>query len=284
VGQELGISYNYKRQTHPSFLRKQSDKDIDIKRRHFMKPTIVSAILLILLTVLVGCTGLPPLPGQTGASNPAEQEASARATFIAERGGGDMMVTQGDGGDGMMFNGTVGTISAIEPEAQRITLSAPDGTETTVAVAEGGTITQQSEGARDDLKEGEQVTVLGDAEGAAMMVQLGAGGMTIGAIQRPLTVPAGGNAATTPIQIHPINGTVLGLDGSTLTLTPTDGGEVVTVQLTEQTRIEKNEVVEFAVLEIGMTVSAMGDPDADGTVQAQYLMILPEGIMTMPGN
>lgn len=248
-----------------------------------MKPTIVSAMLLILLTALVGCTGLPPIPGQTGASNTAEQEASARATFIAERGGGDMMVTQG-GGDGMMFNGTVGTISAIETEAQRITVSAPDGTETTVALAEGGTITQQTEGTRDDLKEGEQVTVLGDAEGVAMMVQVGEGGIAMGGMQRPLMVSTGSDPAATPVPIQPISGTVNGVDGDTLTLTPTDGGEAVTVQLAEQTRIEKNEVLEFAALEIGMTVSAIGDPDEDGTVQAQHLMVLPEGVMQMPRN
>jgi hypothetical protein len=228
-----------------------------------MKQFILSAIVLITITVgMVGCAGLP---GQAPQGTSPEQVAAVRSTFIAERGGADTM----------RFNGTVGTIASID--AGMITVEAPDGTTSNITLAEGSTVVQQSAGERGDIIVGESVTVM-MAEGTAMLVQVGRETVESGAGNGVMTFQQGSDTTTAPPLVLPIHGTVQSIEGDTLTLSPTDGSEVVTALLNEQTMIEKRETVEVSTLAVGMTIFALGEADAEGIVQATEITILPAGL------
>lgn len=238
-----------------------------------MKRRLYYALLLGVTLMTAGCAGVP---GQ--AMQDTGSETAARATFIAERGGAAQ-----DDNRVMMGGGIVGTIAAIEDGM--ITVTTPDGKESKIVLADGGAIVQQSTVDRSELTIGQEVTAM-VADGVALMLQSGGATpqMSVAGGGGAMMLQSAGDSTGDPTPIRSVVGTVQTIEEDTLTILPADGGAEVTISLTAQTMMEKRETVEFATLEVGMTIAALGETDGNGIVQAAEITILTAGMapITIP--
>jgi hypothetical protein len=209
----------------------------------------------------------------------------------------------GQGGPG---RGTFGTIAGIDGSTITVNSMGFDGTSqlVTVSTSADTKVTETKSGAVGDIKTGDNVTVLGTADGSEVAAQQitdtgtdapagggGPGGSFPGGPNGPRgsfpgggrpggSIPNGGpngdpNGAPDgapnggpPAGFTPTRGVVTSIDGTTLTVTPSDGSAVVTVTTSSSTTVSLRLPSSIAALAAGQTVQVQGQTDANGTVVA----------------
>lgn len=260
-----------------------------------------------LLVVPVTCVAAAALALSGCSSTNAVSAGGESSTTAANN-------TQGGAPNGQGRGGTFGTIASIDGSNISINSTSFDGTSQLVAVTTSSDtkVTETKSGTVADIKVGDNVTVIGTANGTDVAAQQitdtgteagggfpgggapgGAGGGVPGGGNRPTgsfpggpngpngpggTFPGGGrpggsipNGAPNggpPAGFAPTRGVVRAVNGTTLTVTPSDGGAAVTVTTSSSTTVSLRVPSSMAALAVGQTVQVQGQTGADGTVNA----------------
>ena len=137
---------------------------------------VVERIVWLVAVALVGAAAVYG-GQQLGFASGQQSRAVATQRFLAERGGQGAGAS-GAGGPVGRFGGqnVAGVVEKVD--ADRVTLTAVDGSQVTVELAPDGTVRRTVEGSLADLKPGERVVAFGTRSGdvfRATSVQIGGG-------------------------------------------------------------------------------------------------------------
>ena len=224
----------------------------------------------------------------SGAESASTAAGAMPAGMVGARGGmpggPGMAGGPGGGGDG----GTVGTVDSVD--GSTLTVSTQDGQSVSVATSDDTVVAISEAGSADDVDEGDQVLVMGAADGdtiaAERVVDRGdiaagdAGSNSAGSNSTASNSTAGppggmGGLAT---------GEVSSVDGDTFTVSTANGD--VTVTMTDSTTVVVEVHGSVSDLSSGDTVMVQGETADDGSVAAARIISgdLPQGGPPMQGG
>jgi hypothetical protein len=264
--------------------------------------SMVAAALAVvgLGALLYGC-------GESGTANAPEDQA-AKEQFLSERAKdatpGTMTdtISYSNGRQGNMPPGIFGTVEKVDGGEISVK-NELDGNVTTLQLADGAMIHKQVDAQPSDIKQGESVMVVGEKNGEvveARLVQIGVpdgvpGGPVVvgrpGAAGGPDKdmagggpvivgdVPPDGGQAGGPIS-PPTFGTVEKVDGKQITL-KTREGDTLTVQLSDDTRLQKQAEIKASDIKAGDTLTATGTQNG-GIFEATTVQIISGSIKSTP--
>lgn len=241
----------------------------------------VAAVVAVGAAVVLG-------GGSDGSSSSGAAPAAANGGSGAAGYGG-----QFPGGGDFRAMGAAGTVTAID--GGTLSVEGQDGAETTVKATDDTTVTKTSDGELGDLAVGDNVLVVGETDGDAVAAQsitdngdqeLSLGGrpgapdgqappegqMPNGSVPDGQAPPDGGQGfpGGGPGGM-PTAGEITKIDGETITIKTVDGS-VVTVTTSDDTTVSVTETIEVGDIEVGDTISAMGET-ADDVVTAQTIRV-----------
>jgi hypothetical protein len=248
--------------------------------KRFLPYGLAMALTVILIIAVAACSSpSTPAPFQTAPSTPPA--ATGTPAQPAPSGSNAPSPRQGGGANGTLTKIDGNTLSLNTQQGQIIVnISANTAIQKTVA------------GSLDDLQTGQILTVMGTADTsgniAASSIAVRPQGQNPG-----FTPPAGGTAPNpsgrpnrpsgTPSPRPNMGGpgtgtfgTLAKIDGNTLTLT-TVQGQPVTVTLSSSTVIQKTVSGSISDLQVGISLTAMGNRDASGNINAVSISIRPPG-------
>lgn len=175
-------------------------------------------------------------------------------------------MTGGPGGPG---GGTSGTVERID--GSTVSIAGQDGSTVSVATTDETVVALSETGSADDIDEGDQVLVMGTADGDAIAAERVIDqGDTATDADTDQAGPPGGMSGSA-------SGEVSGVDGDSFTVSTADGD--VTVTMTDATTIVVETSGSIDDLDEGDTVMVRGETDDDGTVTATRIIAgdLPQG-------
>lgn len=195
------------------------------------------------------------------------------------------------------FNGAFGQL--VQIKGQTLIVSNAQG-DTTVAYTGSTTITQTSTATFADITTGECLTATGtkDSTGAVTAANVTVRNATNGSCSAGSIFggPGGGagNGGGTrtpdpnrtpnpsfspPANLGRANGLVTAVNGTSVTVqeTNTTGTTSITITVPTTVRVNRIDTVDSSALQTGECVTAVGQKDSSGTVQARALTIVPAG-------
>jgi cytochrome c-type biogenesis protein CcmE len=170
--------------------------------------------------------------------------------------------------------GTNGTVERID--GSTVTLSAQDGSSVEVTTSDDTVVAIAETGSADDVDEGDQVLVMGTADGDTLAAER--------VLDRGDTATSDANGGPPGGMGGSATGEVSSVDGDTFTVTTGDGD--VTVTMTDSTTIVVEAQGSVSDLSSGDTVMVQGETGDDGTVSATRIIAgdLPQGGPAMGGQ
>jgi hypothetical protein len=259
---------------------------------------VVAALAVVGLgALLYGC-------GEGGTAGVPEDQA-ARQQFLSERGKdatpGTMTdtITYGSSGPNSSPPGIFGTVEKVDGSNISVK-NELDGKVTTLQIAADTKIHKQVDAQPSDIKQGESVMVVGDKNGEEVEARLVQIGVPDGAPGGPMVVgkpggsekevvgggpfivggaPPDGGEASAPMS-PPTFGIVEKVDGKQITL-KTREGDTLTVQLSDDTRLQKQAEIKASDIKAGDTLTATGTQNGD-IFEATTVQIISGSVKPAP--
>ncbi|MDQ3928644.1 MAG: hypothetical protein M3328_05800 [Chloroflexota bacterium] len=252
-----------------------------------MKQVRLSAAVVALAVVGLGTLLLYSCGGSGSASVP--EDRAAKEQFFSERGTGATpgtitdTITYGNGqpGGAGMPPGIFGTVENVEGSKIRVKNDL-DGSVSTLQLVADAKIHKQIDAQASEIKQGDNMMVVGEKKGEvveARLVQIGTpdgapGGQMVipkpsgagepGTAGGPFIVggaPPDGGQAGIPMS-PPTFGSVEKVDGNTITL-KTSEGSTLAVQLSDDTLLQKQAEIKTSDIKPGDTLTATGKQNGD---------------------
>lgn len=247
----------------------------------------------------VASTGVPSgsVNGTSaGASQTTTQPTGTGSSGSGRQGSGTSTSTAGVGA-------ATGAVQKID--GNKITLTARDGSSVTVNVTDATAVEKLVQATIADVATGMNLTVTGatqsDGSVSAMSITaMPAGAAGLGAAQSAGGLGSGRGGQTTAGSASGSGsasggtagaggfargtaGTVQGVSGNTITLTAT-GGSTVKVVVGSQTIIEKLGRGTISDVRAGLSITATGSRQSDGSINAASIIIAPGAAAGAPGT
>jgi hypothetical protein len=262
-----------------------------IKIKHWGGYGLILALTLVLAATLTACssttsTSSPDIGNNVPPSTSAPQPTTNNN---AQSGNGQAPFPDYPGSGPSQRPGLAGTIAKLENNVMTITTSRG---ETIINISSDTTIQKLVDATKADLQTGLFLTVMGtqntDNSVVATSITVRQAGEISSSNPTMTMAPGpGGNPIPTGSITRPNNsgrgvmGTLSNIDGNTLTLT--SGQETITVTINDGTKIQKIESITVSDLKTGDSVSASGDSDNNGNLNATSIMVGQMDQMPIPG-
>ena len=224
----------------------------------------------------------------SGAESASTAAGAMPAGMAGAQGGmpGGPGMTGGPGGGG--GGSTVGTVDSVD--GSTLAVSTQDGQSVSVATSDDTVVTISGTGSADDVDEGDQVLVMGAADGDTMAAErvVDRGETDAGDAASNST---GSNSTDSNSTAGPpggmggvATGEVSSVDGDTFTVSAAGGD--VTVTMTDSTTVVVEVPGSLSDLSSGDSVMVQGEAGDDGTVTATRIISgdLPQGGPPMQGG